>query len=154
MRMSHSFEARPEQKTFWGQITPLIAEVGANPVLVLSQAEGQAMRRVMRTAPADRAELRIEKRRRTQIGGSYIGTIEGTDVFSAGFAAGTAWLFSANALRSIRYAEVERPTRYVVVVFDPGEQVIGTLRVRVHQKFEWSDAPIFEIKFLDKPEHK
>ena len=114
----------------------------------------QAMRRVMRTAPADRAELRIEKRRRTQIGGSYIGTIEGTDVFSAGFAAGTAWLFSANALRSIRYAEVEKPTRYVVVVFDPGEQVIGTLRVRVHQKFEWSDAPIFEIKFPEKPEHK
>jgi hypothetical protein len=36
----------------------------------------------------------------------------------------------------------------------PREQAIGTLRGRVHQKFEWSDARIFEIKFPEKPEHK
>ena len=93
-RVSHSFKSRPEQEAFWGKIAPLIAQVGAKPVLVLSQTEGQAMRRVMRAAPADRAELRIERRPRTEIGGSYIGTIEGVDVLSAGFLPGTAWLFS------------------------------------------------------------
>lgn len=75
-----------------------------------------------------------------------IGTIEAR-FFSGGFSSGTDWLFSANALRNIRFAEVERPARYVFVVFDPGELMVSTLRA--HQKFEWSDARIFEIKFPD-----
>lgn len=61
---------------------------------------------------------------------------------------------SANAPRSIRYAEVEDLRVMWLLFSTPREQAIGTLRGRVHQKFEWSDARIFEIKFPEKPEHK
>lgn len=144
-------DAGLDHESFWRWIAPLVAQIGPDPVLVLSQAtEGRAMRRIMRAVPADRPPLKIERRPRADSGGSYIGTVEGVDVFAAALSPGVAWLFSAKALRSIRYAETERPGCYLAVGFELGEQMKGTLRVRVRQQFDWANTPIFEIKF---PKH-
>jgi hypothetical protein len=64
---------------------------------------------------------------------------------------GVAWLFSAQTLRRMRYAETEQTERYVDVSFEPVGEVKGTWRVRVRQVLEWADTPIFEIRSPDHP---
>jgi hypothetical protein len=146
-RIAVDVRAGPDRELFWQEIAPLVAEVGPDPVIVLSQtAEGAAMRRLMRAAPSDRPSLKFERRSRESRGGSYLGTMEGVDLFAAKFTAGVAWLFSAKALLEVRYAEIES-AQFVKVVFDPGEETTGTLRVHLRNYFHWSDAPIFEIRF-------
>jgi hypothetical protein len=74
------------------------------------------------------------------------------DVFGAAwFMPGVAWLFSAQTLRSVRYAENEQTERYVDVSFEPVGEVKGTLRARVRQVLEWANTPIFEIRSSDHP---
>jgi hypothetical protein len=154
-RVQVKTDASLDDESFWRWITPLVGQVGSDPILVLSQTvEGRAMRRIMRAVPADRPPLKMERLPRADGGGSYIGTVDGVDVFAAAFSPGVAWLFSAKALRSIRYAAIERPACYVSVGFELGEQMKGTLRVRVRQHFDWSDTPIFEIKFQKPVENK
>jgi hypothetical protein len=154
-RIQVKTDASLDDESFWRWMKPLVAQVGSDPMLVLSQtAEGRAVRRIMRAAPADRPPLKMERRPRTDSRGSYIGTVDGVDVFAAAFSPGVAWLFSGKALRSIRYAAVEGSAHFVSVDFELGEQMTGTLRVRARQHFDWSNAPIFEIKFQKPEENK
>jgi hypothetical protein len=74
------------------------------------------------------------------------------DVFGADFSAGVAWLFSAHALQSIRYAALENPACYVGIDFELGDDVQGTLRLRYRQQLEWIDTPIFELRTPDPEE--
>jgi hypothetical protein len=147
-RIPINLQLKPTDEAFWVEIAPLLRQIGTNAVLVLAKAESEAIRRVMRASRTDRGPLKIE--RRPYRGDFYIGTIEGIDVFSSAFPAGTAWLFSESALNKILYGKVEAPDRYVVVTYDPGEQLATTLKVSVRPKFEWTEAPIFEICFIDK----
>jgi hypothetical protein len=107
------------------------------------------VRRFMHAAPADRPSLTMERRPRSDNGDSYIATVEGVDVFGADFTPGVAWLFSAKALRSVRYGELHEPAQYVSVTYELGEQMKGILRVRVRQHLDWADTPIFEIEISD-----
>lgn len=142
--------ARAEDEAFWREIAPFIAQVGREPVLVvLRNAEGRALRRLLYAPPADRPKLTIEQRSQDERRASYIATIEGVDVFGAEFPAGTAWLFSAESLRAVRYAETAPAGRYAELTFELGEEMKGTLRVRVRQSLEWSDGPVFELKAPD-----
>lgn len=152
-RVKHAASARAEDEAFWREIAPLVSLVGADPVLVVSNAaEGRVLQRFLYGSAADRPNLTIERRSRGQGNGSYIATVEGVDVFGAGFTPGVAWLFSARTLRSVRYAEIEQTGRYVDVSFDPGGEVKGTLRARVRQVLEWGDTPTFEIRSPDHPD--
>jgi hypothetical protein len=146
--------ARAEDEAFWREVAPLIAQVAPDPVLVVSRnAEGRALRRFLYAPATDRPNLRIEQRPPGERRASYIATIEGVDVFGAEFPAGEAWLFSAEALRAVRYAETHPAGRYAELTFElGGEKMKGTLRVRVRQELEWSDSPIFELKAPDPGE--
>jgi hypothetical protein len=139
--------ARAEDEPFWREVAPLVAQVGPDPVLVVSRnAEGRALRRFLYAPATDRPKLTIEQRPRSERRASYIATINGVDVFGAEFSAGEAWLFSAESLRAVRYAETDPAGRYAELTFELGEELKGTLRVRVRQELEWSDSPIFELK--------
>jgi hypothetical protein len=153
-RITTHVSARAEEEAFWRDIAPLVGQVGPDPVLVVSwAAEGSALQRFMYAAPAARPNLTIERRPRGERGGgSYIVTIDGVDVFGEQFTPGVAWLFSARALRGIRYAELDEPGRYVEVAFELGEETKGTLRVRVRQHLEWADLPVFELLAPDRDE--
>jgi hypothetical protein len=153
-RVEIKVSAPVEEKTFWREIAPLISQVGPEPVLVVSQnAEGRVLRRFLYAPATDRPELNIEKRPRGGIGRDYIATIEGVDVFGlGGLQAGKAWLFSAEALRAIRYAEVNPTGHCAELNFELGEQMKGMLRVRVRQELEWSDSLIFELEAPDRGE--
>jgi hypothetical protein len=138
-----------EHDTFWSGIAGLIPQVGPEPVLVVSRAaEGRALQRFLYSRPEERPDLTIERHDGGERGASYIATVEGVDVLGADFPAGVAWLFSARALRQIGYAEVDSG-RHVTVEFDPKEELIGTLRVRVRQRLEWTQTPIFELRAPD-----
>lgn len=142
--------ARAEEEVFWQEVAPLVAQVGPDPVLVVSRnAEGRALRRFLYAPASDRPKLTIEQRPRGERQASYIATIEGVDVFGAEFPAGKAWLFSAASLLAVRYAETDPAGRYAELTFELGEEMKGTLRVRVRQSLEWSDGPVFELKALD-----
>lgn len=149
-RTEAKVSARAEDEVFWREVAPLVAQVGPDPVLVVSRnAEGRALRRFLYAPAADRPRLTIEQRSRDERGASYIATIEGVDVFGAEFPAGKAWLFSARSLRAVRYAETDPAGRYAELTFELGEEMKGTLRVRLRQLLEWSDGPIFELKAPD-----
>jgi len=123
--------AKAELEAFWGEIAEYVEQVGPEPVLVLSRnAEGRVLRRFGYGLTRDRPNLMIERRPDDESGGAYIATVEGVDVFGADFTPGVAWLFSARALRRIRYGELDVPGRFVDVSFDLGEETKGTLRVR------------------------
>lgn len=152
-RIERKVAARAEDEAFWRDLAPLIPQVGPDPVLIVSRnAEGQELRRLLYAPAADRPKLAIEQRPRDGKGASYIATFEGVDVFGAELPPGEAWLFSATVLREVRYAETEAAGRYAELTFELGEEMKGTLRVRMRQTLEWSDTPIFELKAPDPSE--
>ncbi|MFK3889214.1 hypothetical protein [Sphingomonas sp. NPDC079357] len=149
-RIEATVAGRAEEEAFWRDLRPLIQQVGPEPVLVVSRnAEGRALRRFLYAPAADRPGLAIEQRPRAGRGASYIATVEGVDVFGADFRPGEAWLFSAMSLREVRYAETTAPDRHAELTFELGEEMKGTLRVRVHQALKWTDTPTFELKAPD-----
>lgn len=142
--------ARAEEELFWRELAPLVPQVGPDPVLVVSRnAEGRALRRFLYSPAADRPNLRIEQRPRDQRRASYIATVEGVDVFGAGFEPGVAWLFSARTLKAVRYAETDTPGCFVELAFEPGEGMGGAVRIRIRQALDWSDDPVFELHAPD-----
>ncbi|MBC2664230.1 hypothetical protein H7F51_01720 [Novosphingobium flavum] len=139
-----------EEEAFWRDIRPLVQQVGPQPVLVVSRnAEGRALRRFLYAPAADRPGLEIEQRPLSGRGASYIATVEGVDVFGADFRPGEAWLFSANSLREVRYAKTATPDRHAELSFELGDEMKGTLRVRVRQVLKWANLPTFELKSSD-----
>lgn len=148
-RIEATVAVRAEEEAFWRDLRPLVQQVGPEPVLVVSRnSEGRALRRFLYAPAADRPGLTIEQRPRAGRGASYIATVEGVDVFGADFPPGEAWLFSARSLREVRYAETT-PDRHAELTFELGEEMKGTLRVRVRQALKWADTPTFEIKAPD-----
>ena len=146
-RIEATVAGRADEEAFWRDLAPLVHQVGPEPVLVVSRnAEGRALRRFLYAPPADRPGLAIEQRPRADRGAFYIATVEGVDVFGADFAPGEAWLFSAMSLREVRYAETTPPDRHAELTFELGEEMKGTLRIRVRQALKWADTSTFELK--------
>ncbi|ADV11986.1 hypothetical protein [Mesorhizobium ciceri] len=144
--------ARAEEEAFWRAIAELVAQVGPEPVLVVSRnAEGRALRHLLYSREEDRPNLVIERRNGENRFNTYIATVEGVDVYGADFPAGEAWLFSGQALVRIDYQEVGDGL-HVTVDFEPTEELKGTLRVRIRQRFEWAQTPIFELHAPDPEE--
>lgn len=155
MRTARNIGARIEDEDFWMEIAPLVADVGPDPVLVVSNtAEARTLRRLLFARAVERPPLAIERHDIGSRRGEYIATIEGVDVFGAAFPPGTAWLFSGRALRSLRYAKVDQSGHRVSVAFDPGEDLKGRLRVRMRQVLEWNEEPILELNAGHKVETK
>lgn len=146
-------DAKIEEKEFWRQIAPLIDQVGPDPTLIISRsAEGRALRGILFGSAATRPELKIEQLPRNSQGGSYIATIQNVSVFGSDVDAGTAWLFSARALRRLTYAQLDEFGRYVNLAFELQDDKEGTLRFRFRQRTHWANTPTFEIRIPDPDE--
>jgi hypothetical protein len=142
--------ARVEQEEFWREAKELAARVGPEPVLVVSrEAEGRALRRFLYPVQGDKAALVIERKPRAEVGGLYISTVEGVDVYGADWEAGTAWLFSARALRSVRYFALDAAKHHVTLKFEPIDDRTGRLRAQFQQEPTWDDSRILEIQLED-----
>jgi hypothetical protein len=83
-------------------------------------------------------------------GTSYVGTVEGLDVYTSQFPAERSWLFSKTTLRSVSYARLQSGN-FVDIVFEEGEDPRKSrLRVRFRQSAAWNDVPIIEIVLRDR----
>jgi exonuclease VII small subunit len=152
-RIRVEVKAPAEQELFWKEIANLADQVGPDPILIVSRAaEGRTVRRFKYRTGEAKPDLRIEHRPNDERDGSYIATVEGVDVYGAEFPAGTAWLFSQQALESVQYAALDHLSRLADVEFDAAEDLKGTLRVRFRQHLEWANTPIFEIMAPDPDE--
>jgi hypothetical protein len=142
--------ARIEGPAFWGRITTLAADVGAEPMLIVSrQAEGRALRQFVYQLREPPGGLTIERKNRQDMGDAYIATVEGIDVHGADFPAGTAWLFSPYILQAVQYAELNTHGNVVTVTFEPAEDLTGILVAEFRQKALWADWPIYDIRCED-----
>jgi hypothetical protein len=134
---------------FIAKVRGFANEVGPSPLLVVSrQSERRIRDRYRRGAGALGANVEIKDIR--TVGGSYVATIEGVDIFGAGFSSGTAWLFSAHALQAVRYAASERGTEYLSLAYEPVDTLNGSLRASFRQGVEWTSTKIFELNFRER----
>ena len=146
-----SFELRPmdsrlETQAFWDEISELVDQIGPHPVMAVSQrAEGRNFRRFSLGVGTDWPDLSFERLPPGAPQAFYIGTVGRVRIYGLQSPPGRAWLFSATALRNVRYAEIDGPGRFVDVAFEPTAGVEGTLRVRVRQQCEWRDSVGFEL---------
>lgn len=143
-----------EDEAFWSEVRGLAAQVGPDPLLVVSrQAEGRALRHLIYRRPNERSNLKVQDQAKDAVGGSYIATVEGVDVCSADFKPGTAWLFSALALHEIRYGALDAEGHHISLSFEPdADGLKGTLRAVFNQQTVWADLPVFELKIHDPEE--
>jgi hypothetical protein len=152
-RVQTEVSASVDDEAFWKQIAGLIDQVGPDPILVISRAaEGRVLRSLVYQRPETSPDLRIERRPRDDVGGSYIATVEGVDVFGADFPAGVGWLFSGQILQQILYAELDTTGHYVDISFELKAEEKVDLRFAFCQQFVWNDTPIFEIRGPDVDE--
>ena len=152
-REAVTVSARIEQPVFWERLKVLAADVGAEPLLIVSRgAEGRALREFIRQRREPPGPLRIERRVREDTGNSYIATIEGIDVYGADFEPGNAWLFSPYLLQSLRYAAMDEDNHILRATFQPGEDLKGPLIAEFKQDAVWAEWPIYEIEFEDPAE--
>ena len=71
-------------------------------------------------------------------------------MYGADFPHGTAWLFSARALRAVRYSAFGEEGRYLTLTYEVGENMTGKLRARFIQSSVWEDTPVFELNIPDR----
>lgn len=145
---------RIEDPAFWQQVKALAADVGAEPILLVSrQAEGRALRQFVYQLREPPGQLTIERKGRQDMGDFYIATVEGVDVYGADFEPGTAWLFSSYILRSVSYASIDKEEHVTEIAFEPGDDLIGSLVAKFKQATTWGDWPIYEIRCDDPPDN-
>jgi hypothetical protein len=134
---------------FIAKVRNFANEVGPSPLLVVSrQSERRIRDRYRRGAGALGANVEIKNI--STVGGSYVATIEGVDIFGADFSRGTAWLFSAHALQEVRYAASERGTEYLSLAYEPVDTLNGSLRASFRQGAEWTNTKIIELNFREQ----
>ena len=87
-------------------------------------------------------------------GASYVGTVDGLDVYASQLPAERSWLFSRTTLRSVAFARLQSGN-FVDVVFEEGEDPQKSrLRVRFRQSTAWNDVPVIEIVLRDRMRRK
>lgn len=125
------------------------SQVGSSPLLLLSRQSERRIRNRYRRGSGD-LDANVEIKEVNTIGGSYIATIGGVDVYGAGCSSGTAWLFSAHALQEVRYAASERRAEYLSLAYEPVDALNGSLRATFRQGVEWKNAKILELNFRER----
>jgi hypothetical protein len=141
----------PTTGAFWEKIAPLIAQLGAEPVLIVPrETELRALRLISRLGADERAGLRIEQKPRYTPGAVYIASINGVEVFGLQMPPGTSWLFSSCALRRITFSAVQPappPSPLVSIIYSLENDTTGALVCSLRQAEEWTDDPIFELNW-------
>jgi len=142
--------ASPLDPTFWAALRPLIAEVGLQPRLVLPyRFHGPLIDLIYPMTPDALPGFSVEERQNKPR--QYVCTVEGVDIYVWGVEANSAWLFSSNKLRTIRYGLVDG--QRVTVEFSPAdgsaEHPEDRLLFRFRPSFEWNDGPVFRIMLPD-----
>lgn len=144
--------SRIEEPDFWNRVKVLAADVGAEPLLIISRsAEGRTLKKLI-FRQGNASPLTIERKSNSVARDGYIATIEGIDVHGADFPPGKAWLFSPYLLQSLQYPTTDEDRHFVRVSFQPGEDLTGPLVIEFKQHVVWSDWPIYEINCEDPDE--
>lgn len=137
-----------DELLFWNQVTVLARDVGAEPLVIISNgAEARALRNLTRRRQDLPLPFQIERKSSDDRDNFYIATINGIDVYGANFAPGKAWLFSPYHLQTLRYAEIDRDGHVLRVSFQPAEDLKGPLVVEFFQEAKWADWLIYEIDY-------
>ena len=128
---------------FWDLIAERARLVGGDPILVVShKQEGETLWEMVHQGSAD---LNIERKQPDIVRNSYVATVEGIDVYSASFPAGTAWLFSQKALKEIIFFPLKlNPIHFVEVDFEESDGV-GQLSMTYFLSAKWIDQTIIEF---------
>jgi hypothetical protein len=127
---------------FWQAIVVAAREAGPSPILLLERLI--ASRLVKHTMLHKIAVNRIGQDGRGL--GGYLGTVEGVNLYGSEALKDKMLLFSANALKSIRYERVTEGS-ILDINFEPEpiDPTMGTLVVRVAPILEWNGSPIIEL---------
>ncbi|MGE3246690.1 MAG: hypothetical protein AB7J19_10220, partial [Beijerinckiaceae bacterium] len=141
---------RVDHAQFWEKTKELAANVGAEPLLIVSRnAEGRTLRQFVHQLGEPPSGLTIERKSRQDMGNSYIATVEGIDVYGADFEPNIAWLFSPHILRSVTYPIIEADQHITRISFRLKEDLTGSIIVEFKQITNWADWPVYEIRCND-----
>lgn len=135
----------PDEDAFFGQVSQKASELAADnerPVLFVRDwkdpwwiegwRQGKGRRLTRRESISDR---------------SYLGTIEGVDLFRGDFGSGRSLLFPASLLSKVRFGR-DPEGKLIAFEFVPDEDpVSGTLVVKFSQATDWRDAQVFELRY-------
>ncbi|MDU8928186.1 hypothetical protein RXV86_12385 [Alisedimentitalea sp. MJ-SS2] len=151
-RTQVTVNAPVETEDFWRELSPLIDQVGEEPVLVVSNAAQSRLYDLVYSDDGSQPQLRIEQLPRGQRHDFYIATIEGVDVCGSEFETGKSWLFSARTLRKVSYTKTTEDGNYADLSFELVDDLKVDMRVGFRQKFAWDASPVFEILGPDPEE--
>lgn len=144
-RRKIELSARIEDVAFWRIAAEKGKEVGPEPTILVSRQDH--LYRFLYTSKGAAESLRIEHKQQ-KAEGSYLGTIEGIDVFSAELSKSEAWLFSARSLERVEYGALGEQDQLILVDFEPADDKIsGALRFQFEQIIKFKDLPIIELHF-------
>lgn len=148
-RERQQFETEIQDPDFWHHTAQAADRVGPDPVLLISnQEEGRIIRRRFVYVRGDeKPPVEVQIKPKGEVGGSYIATIEGVDVYGVNFEPGNAWLFSARSLQAINYYAIGDLNHSVELSFKSDDGITGALLIRYSQSADWAETPIVEIKF-------
>lgn len=146
------------EESLWDAIADNVGRVGHPAVLVTAYDPVAATVSRWTCSPPDRrpADRRIEYVQGHESGGgtSYVGTVDGIEVFAAEVEESHSYLFSARMLESVAYRLVT-PDAFVSAEFQEGEDGNpwnGRIIVRFAQDTVWRDTPIIDLVAQDAPE--
>jgi hypothetical protein len=140
---------------FWDEVAQNAQRVGPSASLLTDYDPFGAILSQWTNSPLDRrpAGRHIEhvQDHPTGAGTSYIGTIDGIEVFTADVEDGHSYLFSAQMLEAVSYRLVTLDN-FVSVEFEEGDNPwSGTVLVRFAQQATWRDTPVIDLVTEDKP---
>jgi hypothetical protein len=140
---------------FWDEVAQNAQRVGPPATLLTDYDPFGAILSQWTYSPPDRrpAGRHIEhvQGHPTGAGTSYIGTIDGIEVFTADVEDDHSYLFSAQMLEAVSYRLVT-PDNFVSVEFEEGDNPwSGTVLVRFAQQAVWRDTPFIDLVTEDKP---
>jgi hypothetical protein len=140
---------------YFDAVASHVGRVGSRPTLLVPYNRiGNTVSHWSYGLTTDKPEhLQFKRLKGRESGGGigYLGTVNGTDIFTTPGDEDRSYLFSALMLRSVTYNRVT-PSAYVDVIFEEGEDPWrGAIVIRFSQSLKWSDDPVVEL-VLDDPD--
>jgi hypothetical protein len=142
----------PDGEEFWRAMADRARPLGPAPALLVPREQAWTVLGLARDAERGSRGLRIERKPGKDGDHGYLATVAGVDVYAGVVRPGAAWLFSATALRVVRYGPVGKEGSVLDVAFEPGDDpAAGALVVRFAQSVEWDESPVLEFRTPSDP---
>ena len=152
-RIRKSIDSPAEGDAFWREVKPLSVEVGASPILLVSQFTEQRISKNLLYAQDNATkDLKIETHPDCAGKQFYISTINEVHVFGSNIPPKQAWLFSSRILARVSFFKLDSTQGYIDLIYRLNDDTIAPLQIQVRRNLEWADLPIFEIHLPDPEE--